>query len=294
MLWYEITARTPPNEVEAVVAIMQQTAPGGLSIDEPVDILGPEQGFRVRRGEAVLVRCYVPASELGAVLTEDLRRAMQAIPSVELTAKPLYEEDWAVSWREFFGVVDSGGRVVIVPSWLEHDAAPGQLVIHLDPGQAFGTGHHETTRLCLTTLEEHVAPGYAVLDVGTGSGVLAMAAVLLGAERVTAIDIDPVAVEVARRNCDENGVGERVTVATGTLKPDHPGRYDLVVSNISTAANTALAEAFAAVLRPGGRLILSGILGVDAEGVRNAMRIRGLSTTAVRYERDWCCIELVQ
>ena len=248
LLWYEITAKTPPDKVEAVCAVMQLTAPGGLSVDEPVDILGPEQGFRVRQNEPVLVRCYVPASELGAVLTEDLRRAMQAFPSVQLTAKPLYEEDWAVSWREFFGVVDSGGRILIVPSWIEHEARPEQLVIRLDPGQAFGTGHHETTRLCLSALEEHVAAGIEVLDVGTGSGVLAIAAIMLGAAHADGIDVDPIAVEVARRNCDENGVADRVTLETGVLSSTRPQRYDLVVSNISTAANKPNSTAIAATI----------------------------------------------
>jgi len=295
LLWYEITATTPPNDVEAVCAIMQQTAPGGLMIEEPVDILGPEQGFRIRHKEPVLIRCYVPASELGAVLTEDLRRAMQAaFPSVELIARPLYEEDWAVSWRQFFGVVDFGGRIIIVPSWVEHETAPHQLPIKLDPGQAFGTGHHETTRLCLAALEEHVTPGIEVLDVGTGSGVLSIAAVLLGAATVTAIDIDPIAVEIARRNCRENGVGESVSISAGVLTPEHPGRYSLVVSNISTAANTALAPAFSRVVRPGGRLILSGILGEDSENVCTAMEQHGFARTAINHERDWCCIELLR
>ena len=295
LLWYEITAKTPPNQVEAVCAVMQETAPGGLAVDEPVDILGPEQGFRVRRNDPVLIRCYVPASELGAVLTEDLRRAMQtAFPSVELTAKPLYEEDWAVSWRQFFGVVDFGGRIIIVPSWVEHETAPHQLPIKLDPGQAFGTGHHETTRLCLAALEEHITAGIDVLDVGTGSGVLSIAAILLGAAKVTAIDIDPIAVEIARRNCDENAVSESVSISAGVLTPEHPDRYGLVVSNISTAANTALASAFSTVLRPGGRLILSCILGEDAESVCEAMEKNGFARTAIHHERDWCCIQLLR
>ncbi len=292
LLWYEITAKTPPSDVDAVSAVMSETAPGGLSIEEPVDILGPEMGFRVRANEPVLIRCYVPASELGAILTEDLRRAMQQFPSVELTAKPLYEEDWAVSWRQFFGVVDTGGRVIIVPTWIEHEPAPGQLAIRLDPGQAFGTGHHETTRLCLTALEKYITPGMTVLDVGTGSGVLSIAAVLLGSGPVTAIDIDRVAAEIARQNCDANGIGAEVSVSAGTLTPDHPGRYDLAVSNISTAANTGLAPAFGVVVNPGGRLILSGILSVDADAVIAAMREQGFELTDVRHERDWCCIEM--
>lgn len=292
MLWYEITAQVPPSLVEAVADLMRAVSPGGISVEEPVDILGPELGFRVRGGEPVLVKAYLPASELGAVLTDDLRHSMQAFPAVELTARPIYEEDWSVSWREFFGVVDSGGRVVIIPSWIEHNVEPGQVAVRLDPGQAFGTGHHETTRLCLAALDELARPGITMLDVGTGSGVLSIAAVKLGVSSVVAIDIDPIASEIARRNCDENGIRAEVSVSAGTLTPAHTGRYELVVSNISTDANIRLAPAFGMVVKPGGALLLSGILAQDARRVAEALRVCGFALTALRHERDWCLLEL--
>lgn len=291
-LWFEVTAQVAPTDLDAVSDLMRAVSPGGITVEEPVDILGPEMGFRVRRGEPVLVRAYLPSSELGAVLTEDLRRSMQAFPAVQLTAKPLYEQDWAVSWREFFGVVDTGGRVVIVPSWIEHEVAPGQIPIRLDPGQAFGTGHHETTRLCLAALDGLARPGVEMLDVGTGSGVLAIAAVKLGVGSVTAIDIDPIAAGIARRNCDENGIGAEVRISAGTLSPDHQGRYELVVSNISTPANTGLAEMFGVVVKPGGDLVLSGILAEDAERVIATMQAQGFERHAYAEERDWCLIHL--
>jgi len=291
-LWFEITARVPPDQVEAVSGLMRDVAPGGVTVEEPIDILGPEMGYRVRPGEPLFVRAYLPSSELGAVLTEDLRRAMEAFPAVELTAKPIYEQDWAVSWRQFFGVVETGGRLVIVPSWIDHEPRPGQVPIRLDPGQAFGTGHHETTRLCLAALEAAIHPGMDVLDVGTGSGVLAISAVTLGAARVDAFDIDPIAIEVARANCLDNGVADSVHLTAGALPPDHTGRYDLVLSNISTPANTALAPVFGTVVKPGGVLILSGILDPDADAVTGAMAAAGLARIGLRVERDWCAIEL--
>ncbi len=293
-LWFEITARVTPEQVDAVSAVMRDVSPGGVSVEEAIDILGPEKGFLVRENEPVFVRAYLPSSELGAVLVSDLRLAMEAFPSVELIAKPIYEQDWAVSWREFFGIVDSGGRLLIVPSWIEHTPQAGQLAIRLDPGRAFGTGHHETTRLCLSSLEEHVSATDEVLDVGTGSGVLAIGAVLLGAARVTAMDIDPIAAEVAVENCKENGVLGRVAVSAGTLTPAHAGRYDLVVANISTDANIGLAPSFAVVTKPGGKLILSGILGVDAPRAREAMVAAGFDLLALRYERDWSLLEFVR
>jgi ribosomal protein L11 methyltransferase len=291
-LWYEITAQTPPALVEEVSALMLGVAPGGITVEHAIDILGPEMGFRVRGDEPVLVRAYLPSSELGAVLVADLRTAMDPYPSVQLTAKPIYEQDWSVSWREFFGVVETGGRIVVVPTWIEHEPRPGQIPIRLDPGQAFGTGHHETTRLCLAALDGLARPGVAMLDVGTGSGVLSIAAAKLGVERIVAIDIDPIAAEIARRNCDTNGIGPEVAIAAGTLSTEHPGRYELVVSNISTPANTALASAFGVVVKQGGDLVLSGILTVDAGTVIAAMVEAGFEHLSTTEERDWCCIHL--
>ncbi|MEO6397806.1 MAG: 50S ribosomal protein L11 methyltransferase [Tepidiformaceae bacterium] len=290
-LWFEVTAQVPPALVEEVSELMRAVSPGGIVVDEAIDILGAEMGFTVRGGEPVLIRAYLPSSELGAVLTEDLRCAMRAHPAVELTARPLFEEDWAVSWREFFGVVDTGDRIVIVPSWIEHEVRPGQIAIRLDPGQAFGTGHHETTRLCLQAMDELLQPGMAVLDVGTGSGILAIAAILLGAASVEAIDIDPIAAEVARRNCEANGIGPEVRISAGVLTADHPGRYDLVLSNISTDANLRMAPTFGSVVKSGGLTILSGILSEDAPRAQTAMAAAGFAAIGIRHERDWCQLQ---
>lgn len=291
-LWFEVTAQTPPDLVEEVSELVRKASPGGITVEEPIDILGPEKGFRVRGGEPVLIRAYLPSSELGAVLVDDLRTAMQAYPSVQLTAKPIYEQDWAVSWREFFGVVETGGRIVIVPSWVEHQVKPGQIAVQLDPGQAFGTGHHETTRLCLKALDGLCRPGITLLDVGTGSGVLSIAAVKLGVPHVVAIDIDPIAAEIARRNCDTNGIGDEVSISSGTLSPHHAGRYELVASNISTDANIGLAETFGTVVLPGGDLVLSGILETDDQRVIAAMEHHGFGLVALEHERDWSMIHL--
>jgi ribosomal protein L11 methyltransferase len=291
-LWYEVTAQVPPQLVEEVQGVMLGVSPGGISVEHPVDILGPEMGFRVRGGEPVLLRAYVPSSELGAVLIADLRAAMEAYPAVQLTAKPIYEQDWAVSWREFFGVVETGGRVVIVPTWIDHESLAGQIVVRLDPGQAFGTGHHETTRLCLAALDKLARPGVRMLDNGTGSGVLSIAAAKLGVEQITAVDIDAIAAEVAQRNCDANGIGDRVTITAGTLSEDHAGRYELAVSNISTPANLRLARVFGKVVEPGGDLLLSGILTPDAPNVVAAFADEGFEHLETTEERDWCCIHL--
>lgn len=291
-LWYEITAETPPALVEAVSAVMREAAPGGLSLEEPVDLLGPEEGYAVRGGEPVSLRVYLPASELGAVLTQRLREELAEFPEVELTARPLYEQDWAVSWREFFGPVEAG-RIAIVPSWVDYGAAPRQLIVRLDPGQAFGTGHHETTRLCLAALDETVRPGTYVLDVGAGSGILSIAAVKLGASRVDAFEIDPIAADVARANCEANDAGDRVTIHGGFPGENVPPA-DLAVANVSARADIELAEALAGALKPTGRLIASGFLTTDRDDVLAAFAEHGLTLTGEREEHDWALLELAR
>jgi ribosomal protein L11 methyltransferase len=286
-LWYEITATTPPELTDAVAALMRDVSPGGVTIEEPIDILGPEMGFRVRTGEPNLVRAWLPSSELGAVLVSDLRTAMQRLPRVELSARPIYEQDWAVNWREFFGVVETGGRLIVVPTWIDHVPLPGQIVIRLDPGRAFGTGHHETSRLCLRALERHVGRGASVFDLGTGSGILAIAAKLLGAGRVLAVDIDPTAAEVARENADANGV--EVEIRAGSA-PARAEQFDLVVANISAQANIGLAPLFEGVVKPGGILILSGLLEENVDEVSGAMA-SAFERLGVEIERDWALIE---
>jgi ribosomal protein L11 methyltransferase len=292
-LWYEITASVPSAETEAVADAMRAIAPGGVTVEEPIDILGPEMGFRVRKGEPNLVRAWLPASELGAILVSNLREAMERWPQVELTAKPIYEQDWAVNWREFFGVVETGGRIVVVPTWIEHeDRGSGQLIIRLDPGRAFGTGHLESTRLCLVALERHVRPGDAVFDVGTGSGILSIGAKLLGAGDVDAVDIDPTAAEVARENAAVNGVS--VNITAGAIDPASVTRtYDIVVANISAAANISLAPAFAEAARDGGVLVLSGLLDENVEEVSAAMA-PWFEQRHLEVDRDWALVEFVR
>ena len=252
---------------------------------------GRRKASPLREGEPVALRVYLPASELGAVLTQRLRDALAAFPEVELTARPRYEEDWSVSWREFFGPVVAG-RIAIVPSWVEYEAAPGQLIVRLDPGQAFGTGHHETTRLCLAALDGTVHPGACTCSTSAaGSGILSIAAVKLGAARVDAFEIDPIAADVARANCEANDASERVTVHGGFPAEDvRPA--DLAVVNVSARADIELAGALARALKPSGRLIASGFLTSDRDNVLAAFAEHGLKPAGEREEHEWALLEL--
>ena len=202
-------------------------------------------------------------------------------------------EDWANNWKVHFKPVRIGERLVIKPTWEEYQKVAGDLVIQIDPGMAFGTGAHPTTRMCLESLERicfNESGGKLpdpVLDVGTGSGVLSIAAALMGATRITAVDIDPEAVRVTRENLELNGVADVVAASTTNLG-DLPGEYGVVVANILAEELVRLADQLTAKVAPGGWLILSGILSEKEEFVCAAFTT--LTRTENPKEAEWCCL----
>jgi ribosomal protein L11 methyltransferase len=200
---------------------------------------------------------------------------------------------------------------LITPSWLTPDAAPEDLVIELDPGMAFGSGLHPSTRLCLTLLEQHLRPGDSVLDLGTGSGILAIAAAKLGAASVLARDVDLLAVEVAQENVEHNGVSGVVRVEAGSLPQNHPPpmqgarpddrssqgtiarqpNWDLILVNIlADVIVDLLAQGLDALMVPGGRLVLSGIISTREQEVDDALHRNGLTIAQRRHEGDWVAL----
>jgi ribosomal protein L11 methyltransferase len=218
----------------------------------------------------------------------------------------LTEEDWAESWKEQYHLLRLGQRMVIVPAWQAYEAASGEVAIRLEPGMAFGTGLHPTTRLCLEALEARLTPGASVLDVGTGSGVLAIAAAMLGAGSVLALDVDPVAVSVARENFQRNDVGHKVKVQYGSLPGSaqggqwpfpmdegqklallDTGRFDLVLVNILARVIAEMAPALAARLVPGGNLIAAGLIDSQEAEVVRALSSAGLEIVGRAQEEDW-------
>jgi ribosomal protein L11 methyltransferase len=202
-------------------------------------------------------------------------------------------EDWANNWKVHFKPVRIGKRLVIKPTWEEYRELPGDLVIQIDPGMAFGTGAHPTTRMCLESLERicfDVSGGKLpdpVLDVGTGSGVLSIAAALLGATRITAIDIDPDAIRVTQENLELNQAEKTVTASTSSLA-DLEGEYGVVVANILAEELVRLSSQLTAKVLPGGWLILSGILTEKAEFVRAGFP--GLDLVESPCEAEWSCL----
>ncbi len=290
MTWCEISAVVPVELAELAAEAMCAVAPNGVAIEDPLIPLGPDEGVRLERRRPSVVKAYLPVDDRLGERLDALDAALAALGlRPELRTRTVHEQDWADAWKEHFHVERVGRRLVIRPSWRPFAPEPGDVVIDLDPGMAFGTGQHPTTRACLELLEEHIRPGDAVLDVGTGSGILAVAAVKLGAARCLALDVDPQAVRVARDNAARNGVAERVQVVEGTLPTALVSRhaFDLAVANITAAAVAALAPALATALRPGGTLIGSGIVADRLDAVLAALAAAGCSVTDVRAIGDW-------
>jgi len=203
--------------------------------------------------------------------------------------------DWATAWREHFHVLHLGRRLVIKPSWRRHRRVDDQVVIDLDPGMAFGTGLHPTTRLCLQGLEDRAERGPLgrVLDVGCGSGILSIAAVKLGATRALGVDIDPIAIEATLANARHNRVGKRVRAREGSI-PSGEGPFDTVLANLIAGLLMEIAPDLAAELVPGGTLIGSGIF-IDREAATHrALEAAGFEITGRWVESDWVSLEAVQ
>jgi ribosomal protein L11 methyltransferase len=204
------------------------------------------------------------------------------------------DEDWAEAWKAHYHPVRIGQRVLIRPIWVPLEIGPDDVEIALDPGMAFGTGTHPTTQLCLEALEARLQPGAHVLDLGCGSGILAIGAAKLGAHHVLGLDIDPVAVDVARANIVSNGVADRVTIEQGSLENiiTSARRFDLIVVNILARTIIQMCDQhLGQTVRPGGLAIFSGIIADQAADVEAALRKTGLTPTQRRQQGDWVAIE---
>ena len=286
MEWLEVSIPGVANEAAEVVAeVLSRYAHRGVVIEA-----GPE-GWNAG---PVTVRAYLPADDQLHAKRRGIEEAIwhlgQIQPVPAPTFRPVAEVDWAEAWKERLDVLRIGQHIVIRPSWQSYAPGPGDVVIELDPGMAFGTGLHPTTQMCLAALEELTLPQATVLDLGTGSGILAVAAAKLGAGRVLAVDNDPIAVRTARTNVVNNRVQDAVRVVLGSL-PDAPGSYDLVVVNILARVIVEMAQAgLSTRMSPGGRLIAAGII-VDQESeVVAALEQKGLVLVERQQTDDWVCL----
>lgn len=220
-------------------------------------------------------------------LSEKLK---ESLPDCTAEQKTVCDDDWKDKWKEYFKPAKVTDRLVVKPTWEEYEKADGELVIEIDPGMAFGTGTHETTSLCLELIEKYMKPGDDVLDVGCGSGILAIAAGLLGANNVLGIEIDPVAVEIGKSNVALNGLSENVKVVYGDLTKGVDFKADLVAANLMADIVKILSKDVAKHIKPGGIYISSGILAELAGDVGSVIEKCGFEIEEVRVKGEWCAI----
>jgi ribosomal protein L11 methyltransferase len=237
--WYELSVDVDNEAVEAVSELFGRHGFNrGVAIDEPYVQDGDGDNLEVDLTRPFTVRTWVADTDFRPELVEEIRQAlwnygrMRAVG--ELRVSSLKEEDWANAWKAHFRAHRIGNSVVVSPPWQEYAPKPGEVVVELDPGMAFGTGLHPSTRLSMLGVEQVVRDGYRVFDVGTGSGILAIAALKLGAAHADCVDVETVAVRAARENAERNGVSDRIEVELGSAGLDEPfvGQYDIVLANI--------------------------------------------------------------
>lgn len=329
MDWLEIAVAADDEAVEAVAEVLRSHG-RGVAIDEPFIQPHLEDPPRRDPTRRPVVKTYLPDDSAAGEAQRRIEHALWHIAQLRavepMGVRRIAEEDWANAWKAFFPVLRVGNRTVIVPPWRRYrrqhrDTGHGtvrgealaEVIVRLDPGRAFGTGTHPTTRLCLQAVEALVRPGARVLDVGTGSGILAIAAARLGAAHVMALDIDPIAVKAARDNVRRNRVSRIVKVFLGSpdgLTPSGPihdppavsprgdadeatpalGQFDLILANITARTNASLAASLLPRLAPGGRLVASGILVESAHLVTEAYATLGLDIVGREVDGDWLAL----
>ena len=251
-----------------------------------------------RQSDRTIIKVYAADNEQGLAMFKDIEERIEALRrtpdatlygTLEITVCDLPEEDWQSGWKQYYKPIHVE-RLVEVPMWEDYKAADGETVMKIDPGMAFGTGAHETTRLCLKALTKLDLKGKTVLDVGCGSGILSIGGVLLGAESAFGCDIDQLAVEVARRNAALNGLEDQTAYAAGDLLSVVEGQYPVVVANIVADVIKMLLKDIHSVLLPGGTFIASGIIDTRKEELLEAIEAAGLTVLNVEEERGWVAI----
>ncbi|WP_199621744.1 50S ribosomal protein L11 methyltransferase [Paenibacillus alkalitolerans] len=318
MLWHEITIYTTEEATEAIADWLHGEGAGGVSIEESGNLdrkrdtsLGQwyEKPLNdIPEGEAVMKAYFSEHADMEFIRGQ-LQSFLDRLPEFGIdpgkkaveTAE-VREEQWADAWKQYFKPTHITERLVIKPTWETYEAKPGETIVELDPGMAFGTGTHATTSLCMRTLEEVVRPGDHVIDVGTGSGILAITAAKLGAERVLALDLDPVAVSSAQENVRLNGLSDQITVRlsdllqairTGETRSVDIGvklPVQVVAANILAEIILTFIDDVYQALAPEGTYVASGIILSKEQEVTEALERSGFVMEGRREENDWVAL----
>ncbi|WP_031513247.1 50S ribosomal protein L11 methyltransferase [Desulfofalx alkaliphila] len=299
MKWLEVSVHTPSDAVELVSLIFEELGVGGVAIEDPAIIYRYiESGVwdhwdfsedELKNAKAV-VKAYLPPQKDTKMMLEQLQQRLKnldIVPFPKIYTREIDEEDWANAWKAFYKPLYIGRRFLVKPSWEEVEDGHKRIVLDLDPGMAFGCGSHATTAMCLEYLEDLIVGGEEVCDVGTGSGILAIAAAKAGASSVLAVDLDEVAVEVAKKNVQLNGVAAQVQVKRGNLLEVYRQRADLIIANIVADVIIQLAPDAYQALKGGGHFIASGIIKDRAGEVQSVLQQTGFKVQAISNKGEW-------
>ena len=300
MDWTEITVAVAAADVDRAGDIAQMVVPYGIYIEDyshleqearevaHIDLID-EALLKKDRAKA-LVHVYISPEESPAEAIAFLSERYRAAGIAhEITTASCVEEDWINNWKKYFKPIPVGKKLLIRPTWEDAYDAGGRAVLHLEPGLAFGTGTHETTRLCLMLLEDLVKPGARVLDVGCGSGILSVAALLLGAQSAVGVDIDPLAVKTAVQNAQRNGVAGRFTGICGSLTDKVDGRFDIIAANIVADVILDLTRDVGKFMAPGAVYLMSGIIDAREADVLAALEQK-FEVFDRREEKGWVAL----
>ena len=289
MDYLELTVAVRPDAAEAAADLLRRHVPAGVSIEPPYRATDEDGGVALDAAAPVRLRAWLPAGREANAAVALLRRELRALRGVvrPLRARTVSDASWADAWKRHFRTLRVGRAIVVRPSWRRYTKKRGEIMIDLDPGMAFGTGQHATTQLCLEEIEKRTVKDMTVLDAGSGSGILGIAAALLGAKRVDAIDIDLAAVRATKENAARNGVGRIVRARAGSLDEVAPARYGLVLANLSSRLVQELAGPLVAALRPQGVALVSGLIDAQERACRRALRRAGGRVVESRGRKGW-------
>ena len=283
MDWTEISVEVNASDIDEAAAIANMTVPYGIYIEDysqleqevleiaHIDLID-EELLKTDRTKAKIHIYIDPEDNIDEAVSFLKERLSASGIAYTLDLSNVKEDDWLNNWRKFFKPMPVGEKLLINPSWFTDTDPDGRAVLNIDPGLAFGTGKHETTRLCMEALERYVTGGEKVLDIGCGSGILGIAAVLLGAESAFGVDIDEMAVRTANENAEVNKVADRFTAIAGDLVDKVDGKYDIVVANIVADAIISLSAHVSAFMKDDAVYIVSGIIDTRANDVINAVK----------------------
>ncbi len=304
MKWSEISIHTTNEAVEPISNILHEAGASGVVIEDRIDLFKEKEDrfgeiYQLNPDdypeEGVLMKAYLPVNSFLAETVDEIKEAINnlAVYDIDLglnsvSLNEVHEEEWATAWKKYYHPVKISERFTIVPTWEEYvPVSSDELIIELDPGMAFGTGTHPTTVMCIQALEKTVKQNDEVVDVGTGSGVLSIAAALLGASHITALDLDEVAVESAKQNVELNKVQDVVDVSKNNLLDGVTGKKDVVVANILAEIIMSFTDDVASAVKPGGYFISSGIISQKKEDVKQALIGSGFEIEETIMMEDW-------